>query len=88
VLIWGAKVLVLDQEELESGIECEHRHSFKKTIDCYYLSANNERMNKMKDAVATVVKRWKPYMFRRKTGDCNQGCEGKEVMTVVSRANN
>jgi hypothetical protein len=88
VLSWGAKVLVLDQEELESGIECEHRHSFKKTIDCYYLNADNERMNRMKDALATVVKRRKPYMFRRKTGDRNQGCEGKQVMTVISRANN
>jgi hypothetical protein len=29
----------------------------------------------------------KPYMFRKETGDCNQGREGKEVMTVVSRAN-
>jgi hypothetical protein len=56
VLIWGAKVLVLDQEELESGLECEQRHSFiKKNIDCYYLNADNERMNRMKDAVATVV---------------------------------
>jgi hypothetical protein len=55
VVIWGAKVLVLDQEELESGLEREQRHSFKKTIDCYYLNASNERLNRMKDAVATVL---------------------------------
>jgi hypothetical protein len=55
VVIWGAKVLVLDQEELGSVNECEQRHSFKKTIDCYYLKSSNERLNRMKDAVATVL---------------------------------
>jgi hypothetical protein len=48
---------VLDQEELESGLECEQRHGFKKLIDCYYLNTSNERLNRIKDAVATVVKR-------------------------------
>jgi hypothetical protein len=39
---FGANVLRLVKEELENEIECEQRHSFKKTIDCCYLNADNE----------------------------------------------
>jgi hypothetical protein len=39
VLVWCAQLV---QEKLENVIECEQRHSFKKTIDCCCLNAENE----------------------------------------------